>query len=250
MENKTVKKVVETILVIVSLVIAFAVYQKINPEKFVKPDSTPVTMEEIAAAPQENYAGKAAGEDITRITGREEFENLTEGAYVTAEPVKIVKTGIYGIKPWVDPYEITKVRGSKGRMVSSGRRAPEVTDNVTNAAGYYQEYYLIELQDGTMIPAQFGEAYLDKIEKGKKITLPIGCRKTNSNEAREYLEDIGEKNGVDTTYTLYMIDDNWQEENHFKFVIIRFGISAVVFFVVAVLLVYAFEKISTKGTKL
>lgn len=245
MESKTVKKAVETILVIVSLVIAFAVYQKINPEKFVKPDPTPVTAEEIAAAPQENYAGKAAGEDITRITGREEFENLTEGTYVTAEPVKAVKTGIYGIKPWVDPSEITKARGSKGRMVSSGRRAPEATDNAIGVTEYYQEYYLIELQDGTMIPAQFGEAYLDKIEKGQKITLPIGCRKTNSSEVKEYLADICEKNGADTTYTLYMIDDNWQEENHFKFVIIRFGIAAVVFLIAGVLLLSAFERISS-----
>ena len=242
MNRGTGKKVIETAVVLFSLVAAVFVYQWVDPERFIKPDQTPVTAAETAAAPQESYTGRVAGEDIARVSGKEDIEKLTGNTYVTAEPVSVIETGIYSLNPWVDPYEITKMRNSSGRMVSSGRRAPEVTDSALEALEYYQEYYLIELPDGSMVPAQFPASYKDAIEKKEAVTLPIGVRKTNSSEAKRYLAEICETYGADNTYTLYMIDDQWQQEHDFTFFIIRFGIAAAVFLVLAVGLLTVYYK--------
>lgn len=128
-------------------------------------------------------------------------------------------------------------------MVSTGRKAPEVTDSAIQAVEYYQEYYLICLEDGTYIPAQLDDSYREKIESGKAALLPLGIKKTNTNEARQYLKEICEEYGADDTCTLYMIDDNWQEEHEFTFFLIKFTVAAVVFFVLAVGLLMLAEKL-------
>lgn len=199
---------------------------------------------QIEITSQECYTGKTAGSDIPRLTGSEELEQLVGTSYVTAQTSEVISTGIYGIKPWVDPYEITKVRSSNGRMVSSGRRAPEATDNVIQAVEYYQEYYLIQLPDGTYILAQFSDTYRERIENGENVTLPIGIRKTNTEAAKKYLKDICDKYKADNTYTLYMIDDEWQEDHEFTFMVMKFGIAAVVFLVLAVGALTIFYKVS------
>ncbi|MBQ6687859.1 MAG: hypothetical protein IJN02_01340 [Bacteroidales bacterium] len=239
-----VKKIVEGFIVIVSLIVAFFVYKGINPEQFIKPDDTPVMLGEIDITSQTCYTGKAAGSDIPRLTSSEELEELVGTSYVTAQTSEVISTGVYGIKPWVDPYEITKVRNAKGRMVSSGRRAPDATDNAVQAVEYYQEYYLIKLPDESYILAQFGDTYREKIENGENITLPIGLRKANTDTARKYLKGICDSYQADNTYTLYMIDDEWQEEHEFTFMLMKFGIAAVVFIVLAVGALTIFYKVS------
>lgn len=238
----------ETAIIIMSLMIAFLVYSGIDPEKFIKPDGEPVTLAQIAADRQKSYAGKTAGTDIPRLAGSSDFAEMTQSTYVTAEPQEIVSTGIYSLNPWVDPYEITKMRNSSGRMVRTGRKAPEVTDNAIEAAEYYQEYHLIQLSDGTYILAQFSGAYQEKLKQGENVMLPIGVKKANSTAAREYLEEICQQYGADSSFTLYMIDDEWQEEHEFIFFIMKFGIAAVVFLVLAVGLLIIAEKFQ-KGNR-
>ena len=244
MEGYSLKeKAIMIIVVVIALIIAFLFYQRFQPEVFMNKAGDPIGMADIQSDLTKSYTGKTAGEDIPHITSAEDLEQITGNEYVTAVPKSIVKTGIYGLKPWVDPYEITKGRTSGGRLYSTGRKAPEVTDVLTATAEYYREYYLIELEDSSYILAQFDSSYKNAIENGDTVTLPIGLKKTNSNETRRYLSEICSQYNADDTYTLYMADDEWDEENNFTLIIIRLGAAAVLFFVLAVALMLASWKV-------
>ncbi len=230
------EKAILMTMTILAFIAAFLFFQRFQPETFMKKAGEPVGMEDIEADTAKSYTGKTAGEDIPRIASAGAFEGITGGEYVTAVPVSVTETGIYSLKPWVDPYDITKGRTSRGRTYSTGRKAPEVTDMLTADAEYYREYYLIELEDSSFILAQFSASYRKEIEKGEQVTLPIGLKKTNSDAAKSALEGICEEYHADNTYTLYMADDEWDQDNYFTVFIVRFGVSALVFFVIAILL--------------
>jgi len=221
------KKVAEAAIVAISFMLAFLTYQRIDPEKFIKPDSTHL-----------------AGEDTPRLSGREEFEALSGTDHVTAEPEGVVATGVYGLKPWVDPYKITRASMPNGKTVSTGRRAPDATDNAVMAAEHYQEFYLIRLPDQTYILAQFGRIYRERIEKGGAVTLPAGVKKPVSGEAQKYLKEICEAYGADSSCVLYLVDDEWQQAHDAQFFMVRLGTAAVVFFAVGVPLFAFFSKIT------
>lgn len=211
------KTVAEVAVVAASFILAFMTYRKIDPEKFIRPDSTHL-----------------AEEDTPRLSGREEFEALAGTEPVTAEPGEVVATGVYGLKPWVDPYKIARTTMPNGRTVSTGRRAPDATDNAAMAVEHYQEYYLIRLPDQTYILAQFGRMYREEIERGGSVTLPTGVKRPVSAEAQKYLKEICEAYGADSSCVLYMIDDEWQQRHDFQFFVIRLGIAAAVFFAVGI----------------
>lgn len=221
------KTVAEVAIVVISFILAFLAYQKTDPEKLIKPDSTHL-----------------AGEDTPRLSGREEFAALAGTAPVTAEPEEVVATGVYGLKPWVDPYKITRVSIPNGRMVSTGRRAPEATDNAVMAVEHYQEFYLIRLPDQTYILAQFDRIYREEIEKGGTVTLPAGVKKPVTGEAQKYLKEICEAYGADRSCVLYMIDDDWQQKHDFPFFMIKLLTAAAVFFAVGIPLFAFYSKIT------
>ena len=91
--------------------------------------------------------------------------------WVTITTEEIVGTYVYRLKPWVDPYSLTRVRTSGGRSVSTGRRAPETTKGPALRAEAYQEYYLVKLPDSTYVLAQFGGVFAGKIKKEEKRTV-------------------------------------------------------------------------------
>lgn len=244
--GRIVKKGIEVAIVVASFIIAFLIYKNLELEKFIKQDDTPVTVAQIGFAPQESYTGRVAGEDITRISDSKDFEEMIGKDYATAEPVEVIATGVYGLNPWVDPSAITKIGNSRGRLVSMGRTAPEVVDNGVSAVEYYQEFYLIRLEDGSCILAQFSDTYREKIEKSEKVVLPIGIKKTNSNDARKALKEICEEYGADNTFTLYMINDEWHQEHENIFFIIKMVISAVVFFILAISLLVILYKLEDR----
>ena len=237
------EKIIMIIVVVIAFIVAFVFYQRFQPEAFMKKAGKPVGLAETKQNLIKPYTGKPAGEDIPRMTSADELEGLTENGCVTVVPKKIIGTGIYGLKPWVDPYKITKGRASGGRLYSTGRKAPEVTDALTIRAPYYREYCLIELEDSSYIVAQLDASFQKEIERGSAVTLPIGKKKINSKEVRTYIEEICSQYGADNTYTLYMADDEWDQENHFTALIVRFGAAAVLFFVLAVALVLASWKV-------
>ena len=230
------EKTILMTMTILAFIAAFLFFRRFEPEAFLKKEGVPVGMEEIKADISKSYTGKTAGEDIPRIASAGDFGSITGSEYVTCVPTGVVETGIYSLKPWVDPYEITKGRNSKGRLYSTGRRAPEITDMPAADAEYYREYYLIELEDSSYILAQFSASYQKKIEDGERVVLPVGLKKTNSDAAKSALKDICGMYHADHTYTLYMADDEWDQENNFTVFIVRFGAAAAVFFVTALLL--------------
>lgn len=239
-------KVVQGIAVILSLVIAFWFFGVFDPEFLFADEGVPVGMDRILAAGQQGYTGKTAGSDIPRITSRKEYDDAVQGQYMTVMPQSVVGTGVYSLKPWVDPYSITKGRTSSGRTYTTGRKAPAVTTSPGIYAGYYQEYYLAGLSDGSYIVAQFGGAYAKAAGSGKDTALRIGQKKTNSEEVRSQLGKICGQYGASNEYTLYMVDDEWDEEHSFSLFLIRFGAAAAVFLVLAVGLVMGADRISAR----
>lgn len=245
MKSNLLTKAVEIILVVIGLLIGLRVFQKVDPEVFLKKQEAAPGMQEIEESYRGEYVGKPAGEDIPRISGSEEFEETLVEPYITAEPKSVVATGIYGRKLWMDEYN----RSYGGRKYNKGRRAPEATDSTLMALDGYQEYYLIELSDGSYILAQFSETYRKKIEKGEVTELLIGQQKANRDSARKYLKEICDKYGASTTYTLYMVDDAWEQEHRFSVFMIKFGIAAVVFFVFSVMAIMAADKVIHRNEK-
>ena len=241
-KNVNKEKIIVAVVVIPCLVVAFLFFQKFTPESFMKKDQTVIGQREIQADASKSYTGKRPGEDILRISSAEEFEGSVE-QYLTVSAKGVVQTGIYGLKPWVDPYSITKRRTSGGRMQSTGRRAQEATKLPAGNAEYYREYNLVQLEDGSYILAQFDSSYKKELRKGKTVLLPIGKKKTNSNEVRSSLQEICGQYGVDTTYTFYAVDDEWDQEHNFTLFMIRIGVAVLLFFVMSVGLILAARKI-------
>ena len=89
--------------------------------------------------------------------------------WVTITTEEIVGTDVYRLKPWVDPYSLTRARTFGGRSVSTGRRALETTKEPALRAEAYQEYYLVKLPDSTYVLAQFSQVFAGKIKKEEKI---------------------------------------------------------------------------------
>lgn len=126
MQRKVIK-VIQAMVVAASMVAGFMFYQRFSPEGFMMKEGAVVSMADIHADPTGNHAGKAAGEDIPRLTGREELGQLIVGDYAAITTKEIMATNVYSLKPWVDPYSLTKIRLSSGRTASTGRRASEAT---------------------------------------------------------------------------------------------------------------------------
>lgn len=95
--------------------------------------------------PSVSYAGRLPEADIPRIASIEDFEAVTGNQHVTPVWAELVETGVYGLKPWVDPYSITKARSSSGHLYSTGRKAPEAGSgsreiSLKNGESLYTEY--------------------------------------------------------------------------------------------------------------
>ncbi len=240
----TLGKVIRVTIVAVSMVTGFLFYQHFQPEAFILPEEEIVGMREVLTGPDETYTGKTAGEGFPHLESIRELESMGSSDYAVVTAREILATGIYGRKPWVNPYGLTNVRSAGGRGRYTGRRAPEAVEGIPVRAEAYQEYYLIRLPDEGYILAQLGEAYAARLKKGEEVILPMGKKRDTPVEARNYLKDYGESYGVNTSYLVYMVDDEWGEKNHFSMFLIRMGAAAGVFFVLAVGMILAVEKVT------
>ena len=197
-------------------------------------------MNDIEQGGTADFTGSTAGADIPRLNGAADFsEILYELDYVTAEPVGIVPTGVYSLKPWVSHYN---TRTYRGRTTTGSRRA-EVSTSSLDIWGNYNQYYLLELPDHTYILAQVPQAEADAIAKGKGLTLPIGQKVGMTNTARSHLAAVCEKYGADMDGVFYAFDNQWQKEHHSTLFLLRFGAAALLWFVLAVGLTLVGEKI-------
>lgn len=239
--------ILTVIIAIISLILAFLVFANLNPEGWIKKEGAPVLLTDIPAGDSGAYTGKTAGDDVKKLTGSKELEDIIGTQYISAVPKEVIKTGVYGLKPWLDPYKITSARNGRGRMYRTGRKAAEATNKSLFAVSSYIEYYLIKLPDDTYILAQFSDTCRKAIEKGETITLPLGIRKATGKETRTLLKDICSRYGANPDFVLYSIDNEWNEEHEFTLFMIRFGISAVVFLILSVTMLTAADKIRNRN---
>ena len=230
------KKTILVCAAIAAFMVAFLFYVWFQPEAFRNAETEPVGMDEIEADPTKSYAGRTAGEDIPLIASAAAFEELWEGDYVTVSPKSVVRTGIYGRKPWV------KASNYSGRR----RRKREIIDDMSGLLAYgaedYREYCLIELEDSSYILAQLTVPHQRAIAKGDTAVMPIGEKKT-SGRASAALEEICGEYDAESGCLLYMVDDEWDESHSFTLFIVRYGAAGVGFFIVAIPLFMAASKI-------
>ncbi len=234
------KNIILTASTLLSLVCASLFFLNWNLEPLFKQEEPPVTMNDIEQGGTADFTGSTAGADIPRLNGAADFSKiLYELDYVTAEPIGIVPTGVYSLKPWVSHYN---TRTYRGRTTTGSRRA-EVSTSSLDIWGNYNQYYLLELPDHTYILAQVPQAEADAIAKGKGLTLPIGQKVGMTNTARSHLAAVCEKYGADMDGVFYAFDNQWQKEHHSTLFLLRFGAAALLWFVLAVGLTLVGEKI-------
>ena len=167
------KTIIPAASVLLSLVCASLLFLNWNPETLFRQEETPVTMSDIEQDGTEDFTGSATGEDIPRLTIAADFSEMISGLdYATAEPVGIVPTGVYSLKPWVSHYN-THIY--KGRTTTGSRRA-EVSTSGLDIWGNYNPYYLLELPDHTYILAQIPQTEADAIARMKASPFPSGRR--------------------------------------------------------------------------
>lgn len=214
-----------------------------NPEFIFRGKETKVAMADIEQNADVDFTGSAAGEDIPRISGKEEFETIYSGAY-TIEPAGIVSTGTYELKAWVEPYRTRRTR--KGRAYGAPVKKPQYLQYDNPDSGFwnsedYLPFYLLELPDGTYILAQIPKSDADAVRRGKSVVLPIGKKKITGLPAS--LKELCEEYGASTSGVFYAFSDEWYQKYYFPLFLIRAGASAVVLFASAVLLMTIGNKV-------
>lgn len=236
---------IEKIFLYIGILLALAAavwfYYKWSPESLLRKKETPIVMTNISQDGADSFTGLPAGEDIPRLSGKVDFENMDSTSYVTAEPVGILPTGVYSLKTWVSPYISRTVNG---RTTKTGKRKAEVIRSKLDIQEDYNQYYLLALPDHSYILAQISKSEAAAIRRGKHVTLPIGKKKALSSTARNYLMNICTEYDVSMDGVLYTFDDAWYEEHKYQLFFIRFGVSIVIFLVLAAGFGWAENKIS------
>ena len=234
------KTIIPAASVLLSLVCASLLFLNWNLEALFRQEETPVTRNDIEQGGAEDFTGSAAGEDIPRLTGAADFSEMISGLdYATAEPVGIVPTGVYSLKPWVSHYNTHTYKG----RTSTGSRRAEVSTSGLDIGGSYNPYYLLELPDHTYILAQIPQTEADAIARGESVTLPIGQKAGMTDAARRHLAAFCGEYGADMDGVFYAFDNEWQEEHHTTLLLLRFGAAALLWFVLAVGLTLAGNQI-------
>lgn len=242
-----IRKIRENILtyicVILGLVGAVVFFFHFYPEDFMRRSEKKITLDEMEDGVI--YTGKKAGDDIEKISGQKEFQEMyVDSAYATAEPKELIETGVYTLKSWVDPYY---QRRHKGRAVGAKQRKASVLTSPIDIWDDYNQIYLIKLPDDSYILAQLPPGTAADIRRGKEVRLPIGRKKPVSSQAQSSLTAVCEKYDVQVKEMLYTLDDTWNEEHHLQMFFLRFGIAVVVFFAVTFLLIFLTSKIFRKN---
>lgn len=224
------KKIVDYSILAIALIIAVVFYFSFDLENILwnKYDRNVISNVDIENNKSKDFTGQIAGEDITIIKTKEDWDDtLNEIDYVTVTPKSIIKTDVYSLAKWVSPYK----KKSNG---SSGKKLAEVKQSFIDYSSDYTPYYIIELEDGTKILAQINRGIAKEIEKGKSIKLPLGKKIGFSKTAKNLLAAICNENKVSTDYVLYTIDNEWQSKNATKILLEKLAISTIIFFALGV----------------
>lgn len=232
------KKAILVIIILIALVPAFFLYLNLHPEDYMRKDEAPVTMEEIKKDRIDTSIGYPAGDDIVRISGKEDFAELHTIDRVTIEPKNVIKTDVGSRNNWQSQYYT--VRSGKHR---ARKKLKKEVQQGLDLLDYYNEYYFLECPDGSYILAQLPAKYAKAVQKGEKVTLPI-CNKTSITQtAKNKLSAIGKQYDAYMDGVLYCFDDEWMKEQNVKVMAIRIGASVVLYFVIVMVLVLLVGKI-------
>lgn len=227
--------------VIFSLAVAALCFFYVDVESFLRDEAAPVTLEELTQNRGVSYTGSAAGADIPRLSGRAEFAAMNYCfGYVTAEPLAVIKTDVYRLKPWVEPFITKRVNG---RATGPKKRKKEVIQSAWFLWEDYQPYYLLELPDHSYLLAQIPQVQAAAIKRGEAVTLPLGEKDNVPSAAQQYLTEICQTYGVATDAVFYTWDDAWYEKHNFILFAIRFVFAAVICLALAVGLMTVGNKI-------
>lgn len=239
------KKILDGVLVVISLIAAVVVFEKFDMEEILwnRNEQSAVSSQEIEEDRTKDYTGKPAGDGIVKIDSQSAWEKvLNDIDYVTVIPKGIEKTDVYSLAEWSDYYR-------KRKNGAAGRRKAEVKQSFMDISLDYSPYYMIELEDGTHILAQMNRCIADNIEKGKEISLPLGQKQGFSQQAKNLLAPVCETYQISTEYVLYTIDNEWQSEHSFEIFLGKFIAAAIVFFMLAVALEVLADRFFRSGEK-
>ena len=229
-------KFLEFIAVIIALIVAVLVAKNFGIESLLRGKEEPVTLAMTEELLTEDCIGMPAADDIPRIENLQAWDDTyTAASLVTIEPTDIIPTGIGVRNTWVSAYSTSR----RGRVQSR----PSVSDTTFDFFGDYGEYYIIKLPDESYILAQMSKDYARKLEAGKKVTLPIGRKVSESSEALHKIEDLCEEYDVFTDGIFYCINDKWNESHSFLMMLMRFGLGALIALVLGTILIMIVDKI-------
>ncbi len=229
-------KFLEFIAVIIALIVAVLVAKDFGIESILRGKEEPVTLAMTEDLLSGDCIGMPAADDIPRINDLQAWDDTYSAvSLVTIEPTAIIPTGIGVRNTWVSAYSTSR----RGRVQSR----PAVSDTVLDFFGDYAEYYIIRLPDDSYILAQMSKDYARKLEAGKKVTLPIGQKISESSEVLHKIEDLCEEYNVFTDGVFYCINDKWNESHSFLVMLIRFGIGALTALVLGTILIMIVDKI-------
>lgn len=232
------KKLLTYLCVILAIIAAAAAAFGFNPDALVRGKQEAMGQKDIEAG--KDVTGHPAEDDIPRILSIEDFDALYTGTdHVTIQPVSIKPTGVWHLKSWVDPYA---QRRYKGRAVGAKKRKAEVIVSKLGIHMDYNQYYLLQLEDGAYILAEIPEPDADALKRGKSVTLPIGEKRTFG--MTETLSQVCEKYDAYTDGVFYAFDEEWYKSIDLFMVLTRIGVGTVVFFAVGICLLLILDKFS------
>lgn len=208
----------------------------IGVESMLRKNLEPVTLAKTEEGLPEECIGRPAADDIPRIQDFAAWEEAWDTSYITIEPKSIVASGVGVRYPWVSIYNRSR-RGGQ-------RRKPDVINTKFDIFNEYGEYYLVQLPDDSYVLAEISLEDARKVKAGKSVTLPVGRKMNSDSRVIPNIQELCEKYDVaDTDKVFYCIDEQWNQKNNFKVLIIRFAIGAVVVLVLGTILITLVDKI-------
>ncbi len=243
METLSIKKLIDYFLVVVALVIAIIFYFNFDLEQILwdRQEQVVVTADDIKSDTTLEYAGLTAGNDILTLSNSQEWQNLDYHDYATVVPVSIKKTSIYSLAKWVGHY-------TKTSTGTSGRKLAEVEKRFFDYSASHSPYYIIELQDGSLILAQMNRGLAKQIEQGKTLELPLGQKVGMTKTAKNLLAPICKELNVSTDGVLYTIDNYWSAKNANTIMLGEYAAAFVVWLLLSIILQSVVERILLKTT--
>lgn len=239
------KKILDFVIVVASLAAAVFVFSGFNMEGILKKMNPPavVSSQQMEENPGAIYVGNPAGEGIPEVHGKSDWEEtLNSIKDITVVPKSIQKTDVYSLAEWADPFKRRR-NGAVGKQKAAVKRSP------VDVFLDYVPYYVVELEDGSHVLAQFSQNTAKEIQKGKIEKLPIGRKQGFSQTAKSMLAPICEEYQAPGDYIFYAVDNEWQEKHSFEIMIGKAVVAVVFFFVLAVILELLVDKLFGKKNK-